>query len=52
MLPSFRFSEPGKYTISVEVAGQLFIPIEPVFANFSAIVTPAPEGDLKISLST
>jgi len=27
MLPSFRFSETGKYTISVEIAGQLFIPI-------------------------
>ena len=52
MLPSFRFSEPGNYTISVEIAAQLFIPITPVFANFSAIVTPTPDVDLKINLST
>jgi hypothetical protein len=52
MLPSFRFSEPGNYTISVEIAAELFIPIGPVFANFSAIVTPTPDGDLKINLST
>jgi hypothetical protein len=52
MLPSFRFSEPGKYTISVEIAGVLFIPLEPVFANFSAIVTPITGGNLEINLST
>ena len=52
MLPSFRFSESGNYTISVEIAAQLFIPIIPVFANFSAIVTPTSDGDLKINLST
>ena len=52
MLPSFRFSDSGKYTISVEIAAQFFIPITPVFANFSAIVTPTPDGDLKINLST
>ena len=52
MLPSFRFSEPGKYTISVEVAGQLFIPIRPVFANFSAVVSPTADGNLEIKLST
>lgn len=34
MLPSFKFTESGKYTISVEVAGIFFVPIEPVFANF------------------
>ena len=52
MLPSFRFTESGNYTISVEIAAQLFIPIIPVFANFSAIVTPTSDGDLKINLST
>ena len=51
MLPSFRFSDSGKYTISVEIAAQFFIPITPEFANFSAIVTPTPDGDLKITLS-
>ena len=52
MLPSFRFSEPGYYTISVEIAGQLFIPIRPVFANFSAAVSPTADGNLEIKLST
>ena len=52
MLPSFRFSEPGNYTISVEIAAQLFIPITPVFANFSAAVSPAADGNLAIKLST
>jgi len=52
MLPSFRFSESGNYTISIEIAGQLFIPIEPVFANFSAIVSPTSDRNLKINLST
>jgi len=52
MLPSFRFSEPGKYTISVEIAAQLFIPIGPVFANFSAVVSPTADGNLEIKLST
>ena len=52
MLPSFRFSEPGKYIISVEIAAQLFIPIGPVFANFSAVVSPTADGNLEIKLST
>jgi hypothetical protein len=52
MLPSFRFSEPGNYTISVEIAAELFIPIGPVFANFSAAVSPAADGNLGIKLST
>ena len=52
MLPSFRFSEPGNYTISVEIAAELFIPIIPVFANFSAAVSPAADGNLEIKLST
>ena len=52
MLPSFRFSEPGNYTISVEIAAQLFIPMIPVFANFSAAVSPAADGNLEIKLST
>ena len=52
MLPSFRFNETGKYTISVEIAGQLFIPIGPVFANFSAAVSPTADGNLQIKLST
>ena len=52
MLPSFPFSEPGMYKISVEIAGDFFIPIKPVFANFSAIVSPTTDGNLKINLST
>ena len=52
MLPSFRFSEAGKYIISVEIAAQLFIPIGPVFANFSAVVTPTADGNLEVKLST
>ena len=51
MLPSFKFSESGKNTISVEIAGIFFIPIEPVFANFSAMVIPTTEGKLEITLS-
>ena len=51
MLPSFRFDEPGKYIISVEIAGVLFIPMEPVFANFSAVLTPVAEGNLEFKLS-
>ena len=52
MLPSFRFSDSGKYTISVEIAAQFFIPITPVFANFSAVVSPTADGNLAIKLST
>jgi hypothetical protein len=52
MLPSFPFSEPGNYTISVEIAAELFIPVGPVFANFSAAVSPAADGNLEIKLST
>ena len=52
ILPSFRFSEPGNYTISVEIAAQFFIPIGPVFANFSAAVSPTSDGNLKVNLST
>jgi len=52
MLPSFPFSESGNYTISVEIAAELFIPVGPVFANFSAAVSPAADGNLEIKLST
>jgi hypothetical protein len=52
MLPSFRFSEPGNYAISVEIAAELFIPIIPVFANFSAVASPTADGNLEIKLST
>jgi hypothetical protein len=51
MLPSFPFSEPGNYTISVEIAAELFIPIIPVFANFSAAISPTADGNLEIKLS-
>jgi hypothetical protein len=50
MLPSFPFSERGNYAISVEIAAQLFIPMEPVFANFSAAVSPAADGNLEIKI--
>jgi hypothetical protein len=52
MLPSFPFSEQGMYKISVEIAGDFFIPIKPVFANFSAMVSPTTDGNLGINLST
>lgn len=52
MLPSFPFSEPGMYKISVEIAGDFFIPIKPVFANFSAMVSPTTDGNLKFNIST
>ena len=52
MLPSFPFSDSGNYTISVEIGAELFIPIGPVFANFSAAVSPAADGNLEIKLST
>jgi hypothetical protein len=52
MLPSFPFSEQGMYKISVEIAGDFFIPIKPVFANFSAMVSPTTDGNLKFKLST
>ena len=52
MLPTYKFTESGKYTISVEIAGILFNPIEPVFANFTSMVSPAAEGKLEIKMST
>ncbi|HEY7228569.1 MAG TPA: hypothetical protein VH481_10640 [Nitrososphaeraceae archaeon] len=51
MLASFPFNETGRYSISVEIAGVLFIPIKPVFANFSAIVTAPTNESLKINLA-
>ncbi len=51
MLPSFPFSEPGMYKIAVEIAGDFFIPIKPVFANFSAMVSPTTDGNLKFNIS-
>jgi hypothetical protein len=50
MLPSFSFGDSGKYTISVEITAVFFVPIEPAFANFSAIVTPITEGNSEIKL--
>jgi hypothetical protein len=50
MLPSFAFSESGNYTISVEIAGILFVPIEPVFATFNAIVSSTADGNMEIKL--
>ncbi|TLX89844.1 MAG: hypothetical protein E6K97_04460 [Thaumarchaeota archaeon] len=52
MLPSFPFSKQGMYKISVEIAGDFFIPINPVFANFSAMVSPTTDGNLKFNIST
>jgi len=52
MLPSFPFSEPCNYTISVEIAAVFFVPIEPALANFSATVTPIKGGNLEINIST
>ena len=51
MLPAFKFTEPGKYEISIEIAGIFFTPIEPVFANFSAMVIPAAEEKMQLKLS-
>ena len=52
MLPTYKFTEHGNYTISVEIAGILFIPIEPVFANFSAIAIPTTEKKMELKLSS
>lgn len=49
MLASFPFNETGNYGISIEIAGVYFIPIKPVFANFSALVTASSNGSVKIS---
>ena len=48
MLTSFGFNETGKYTISVEAEGLNFIPIKPVFADFSATVSKMSDGRLKL----
>lgn len=48
---SFPFNETGKYTVSVEVASINFVPIKPLFTNFSAIITPNSNGNLEINLS-
>ena len=52
MLASFAFNETGNYTISIELAGQYSIPIRPVFANFSAMVTHTSDRNLEVKLST
>jgi hypothetical protein len=52
MLASFAFNETGNYTIYIELAGQYSIPIRPVFANFSAMVTHTSDGNLEVKLST
>ena len=50
-LSSFPFNGTGNYTVSVEVAAINFVPIKPLFTNFSAIVTPNSNGNLEINLS-
>jgi hypothetical protein len=49
-LSSFPFNGTGKYTVSVEVAAINFIPMKPLFTNFSATVTPVSNGSLRINL--
>jgi hypothetical protein len=51
ILASFHFVEAGNYTISIEIAGEYFIPITPVFANFSGVVTRSSDGNLRINLA-
>lgn len=51
MLPTYKFTEHGKYTISVEIAGIFFTPIKPVFANFSALAHPTTDGKIELKLS-
>ena len=51
MLPNYKFTEHGNYTISVEIAGILFTPIKPVFVNFSAIASPTMEEKIELKLS-
>jgi hypothetical protein len=50
-LTSFPFNQTGKYTMSVEVAAINFVPIKPLFTNFTASVTPFSDENLKINLS-
>lgn len=52
MLPTFKFTEFGKYTISIEIAGILFVPLQPKSVNFSAVASPTEEDSLEIRLST
>lgn len=51
MLASFDLSEPGNYTISIKITGELFIPISPVFANFSGVVTRGPGENMKVTIT-
>ena len=51
ILASFNFNESGMYTVSIKITGELFIPINPVFANFSGIVTQEPGGIMKIAFT-
>jgi hypothetical protein len=52
MLTSFDFKELGMYTISVKITGEYFVPISPVFANFSGVITQTADGLLKINFPT
>ena len=51
MLPTFKFTEIGKYTISIEIAGILFAPIPTTSANFSVIASATTEDNLEIRFS-
>ena len=51
-LSSYQFNESGIYKISVELAGINFIPINPVFVNFSAVVPASPEKNMIINIAS
>jgi hypothetical protein len=51
MLASFDFKDVGTYTISIKITGELFIPISPVFANFSVVVAQEPDGNKRITIT-
>lgn len=51
-LASYQFNEAGIYKLSVELVGINFIPINPVFVNFTAIVSSAANENLRINLAS
>jgi len=51
MLASFDLNEPGTYTISIKITGELFIPISPIYANFSWVVAQEPGGIMKVTIA-
>ena len=52
LLTSFGFNETGRYTLSVEVGGLNFFPINPLFVDFFATISKMSDGSFRSILST